>query len=62
MSFDREYPNRKDHRKRYYGAKSYDRSCRNNGTCGYCEDNRMHHNKKRKESAKYIISDMFEAQ
>ena len=47
MSFDKQYPNRKDHRKKFYKAKAYDRSCRNHGACYYCKDNRMHHNKKR---------------
>jgi hypothetical protein len=47
MSFDKEYPNRKDKRKPYYKSKRFDRSCRNHGSCGYCEGNRTHHNKKR---------------
>lgn len=45
--FDKNYPKRKDHRKKFYGAKSYDTSCRNHGSCSYCLDNRMYSSKKR---------------
>jgi hypothetical protein len=47
MSFDKEYPNRKDWRKRYYNAKSFDRSCRNHGSCAYCTSSRLHKHKKK---------------
>lgn len=47
MSFDKKYPNRKDHRKPFYGSKRFDHSCRNHGSCGYCKSNRTHANKKR---------------
>lgn len=40
MGFDKRYPNRKDKRKAYTGSKRFDRSCRNHGSCGYCESNR----------------------
>lgn len=45
--FDKTYKNRKDWRKPYFGAKRFDRSCRNNGSCPYCQGNRMHKNKRR---------------
>ena len=41
MSFDKYFPNRKDHRKQYRGAKRFDRTCRNHGSCGYCRNNRL---------------------
>lgn len=47
MAFDNKYPNRKDHRKPYRRSKAFDRSCRPHGSCSYCEDNRLHCNKKR---------------
>ena len=47
MSFDTYYPNRKDRRKPYRGAKSYTRGCRNHGSCEYCASNRQHANKRR---------------
>jgi hypothetical protein len=48
MSFDNNYPNRKDKRKPYYNAKSFDRTCRNHGSCSHCLGSRMHKHKKRK--------------
>lgn len=36
MSFDKNYPNRKDKRKPYRGAKAIDCSCRNHGSCPIC--------------------------
>lgn len=42
MSLDKFYPNRKDQRKPFYGAKSYSRGCRNHGSCPYCASNRKH--------------------
>ena len=47
MSLDKNYPNRKDQRKPYYGSKRHDRSCRNHGSCGYCENNRLFNSQKR---------------
>ncbi len=40
MSFDTDYPKRKDRRKPYRGSKAFDRSCRHGGSCPYCEGNR----------------------
>jgi hypothetical protein len=42
MSFDKDYPNRKDWRKKYYRSGRFDRSCRCNGKCDYCRDNRLY--------------------
>ena len=44
MSFDnKQYPNRKDNRRVYKfdTAKRVDRTCRNHGSCNYCEGNRL---------------------
>lgn len=51
MSFDNNYPNRKDHRKPYRKSKAYDRSCRNHGSCPWCLGNRQYSNKKRQSMA-----------
>ena len=51
MSFDKEYPNRKDKRKKYRRSKAIDRSCRNHGSCSYCECNRTFNTDKRKAQA-----------
>lgn len=43
MSFDKNYPNRKDWRKPYLkGSKRFDVTCRNHGSCGWCHDNRLY--------------------
>lgn len=42
MSFDKNYPNRKDWRKPYRKSKAFDASCRPHGTCGWCQGNRQH--------------------
>ena len=34
------YPNRKDWREPYRGAKAVDAACRNHGGCPYCEEGR----------------------
>ena len=47
MGFDKDYPNRKDHRKSYRKSKAFDRTCRNHGSCVWCEHNRLYGNKKR---------------
>lgn len=47
MSFDKNYPNRKDQRKPYRKSKAFDRTCRNHGSCSYCELGRLHTHKKR---------------
>ncbi len=47
MSFDNKYPNRKDWRQPYRRSKAFDRHCRNHGSCSYCEDNRLHGNRRR---------------
>lgn len=43
MSFDNDYPNRKDHRRPFFRSARFDRSCRHGGNCSYCRDNRLHH-------------------
>ena len=37
-------------KKEYTGSKKFDRTCRNHGSCGYCEGNRTY-NARRKEAA-----------
>ena len=47
MSLDKAIAHNKEHRKVYYGSKNIDRTCRNHGTCIYCQGNRQYKNKKR---------------
>lgn len=45
MSFDKYMG--KEHRKQYRGAKAVDSTCRNNGSCAFCRENRTFKNIKR---------------
>lgn len=42
MSLDKAIIHKKEKRKPYYGAKSFCKSCRNNGSCDWCKENRLH--------------------
>lgn len=37
----------KTHKKEYTGSKSFDKTCRCNGGCSYCRDNRGHKNNRK---------------
>lgn len=50
MPLDKAIEHGKEHRKPYYGAKAIDRTCRNHGTCVWCERNRLHSSRKRELS------------
>jgi len=41
MSLDKAIQYKKEKRKPYYGSKAFDCSCRNHGSCSYCERNRL---------------------
>ena len=45
----------KEHRKPYYGNKSYSCSCRNHGGCPWCEANRLYAIKKKIEKTNYSL-------
>lgn len=47
MAFDNNYPNRKDKRNLYRKSKAVDKTCRNHGSCHWCENGRLFSNKKR---------------
>ena len=57
MSFDPNYPNRKDRRKPYRKSKRFDRSCRNHGSCAYCRANRLWFDSRRREVADRELQD-----
>lgn len=45
----------KEKRKPYRGSKAFDCSCRNHGTCAWCQGNRLHNsNRKIEQSLEYI--------
>jgi hypothetical protein len=41
MSFDHNYPNRKDHRRPYRDSRRIDCTCRNHGSCPWCKRRRL---------------------
>jgi hypothetical protein len=45
----------KEHRKPYYGSKSYSCSCRNHGGCPWCEGNRLYNTKRKLEKSNYSL-------
>ena len=47
MSFDKTYPNRKDKRKPYHGARAHDPSCRSHGGCPACAGARRRKDRRR---------------
>lgn len=52
MTFDTDYPNRKDHRQQYLsGSRRFDRSCRHQGSCSYCSDGRQHKRRRDEQDA-----------
>ena len=42
MSLDKAIEHGKERRKQYRGSKAIDTSCRNHGSCTWCEENRKH--------------------
>lgn len=42
MSLDKSIEHGKEHRKQYRGSKAIDPSCRNHGSCPWCQRNRKH--------------------
>ena len=42
MSLDKAIEHGKEKRRPYYGSKAIDQTCRNHGSCLWCENNRKH--------------------
>ena len=51
MGLDKAVENHKEHRKPYRGSKTFDRTCRNHGSCDWCRDNRLYNSRKKLESS-----------
>ena len=47
MSLDKSISSGKERRKQYTGAKAVDSTCRNHGSCSWCQGNRIHKHEKR---------------
>lgn len=52
MSLDKAIEHGKEKRKPYYRAGKYDPTCRPNGGCSWCKNNRHHKNKKKECACK----------
>lgn len=57
MSLNKSINSGKEHRKPYRGVKAFDHTCRNHGTCKYCEQNRKIRFRRREESVKDKLDD-----
>jgi len=42
VSLDKAIKYGKEHRKQYFGSKAFDKTCRNHGSCKWCEMDRKH--------------------
>ena len=60
MSFDKFYPNRKDHRKQYYGCRSFDSSCRSYGGCPYYTSSKLRKKLINDITFKEMMEELFE--
>ena len=58
MSLDKAIEHKKERRKKFYGAKAVDSTCRNHGTCPWCEDNRLYKSKRLKEKVKSELEEV----
>ena len=52
MGFEKAIEHGKTRRKPYRGSKAFDPSCRNHGSCPWCEGNRTYKNRKRELQSK----------
>lgn len=57
MSLDKAIKHKKERRKQYYGAKAYDATCRNHGSCSFCRSNRQYQYLKYKYALDYELND-----
>jgi len=48
MSMDKAIESGKEKRNKYHGAQAVDYTCRNHGSCPWCQSNRLHKFKKDK--------------
>ena len=46
MSLDKAIEHKKEKRKPYRDSRAFDYSCRNNNSCSWCRNNRLHATKK----------------
>jgi hypothetical protein len=62
MALDKAIKHGKEKRKPYRKSKAFDSTCRNHGSCSYCEGNRLVQRKKAEEEADSKLDEfMFES-
>lgn len=54
---DKAILHRKEHREPYRRSKAIDRTCRNHGSCSYCQDNRLWKWRDKSYTEREIISE-----
>ena len=57
MALNKAIAHGKEHRKEYRGAKACDSTCRNHGSCGWCQSNRLYKNAKRFAATEYSLKE-----
>lgn len=60
MGLEKSIQSGKEHRKPYRGAKAVDSTCRNHGSCPWCQGNRTYKNDKRELAAEQEEEDCAE--
>jgi len=60
MSLDKSIDHGKEKRKKYRGSKAWDCTCRNNNSCGWCRETRIHNTKRRKTESEYECEECFD--
>jgi hypothetical protein len=58
MSLDKSIQHGKEKRKPYHRSKVIDRTCRNHGSCKWCEENRLAAARRREQSAKEQLKEL----
>lgn len=58
MSLEKAIFHGKEHRKRHYGSKVFDWSCRNHGGCDYCKANRLYQSTKAEKAAEEQVEEL----
>ena len=62
MSLNKSIKHGKEKRRPYFTVGKNDPTCRPNGGCPYCKNNRLHKKKKREESCKDQLKDYTSAE
>ena len=61
MSLEKAIEHGKEKRRKYRRSKAFDKTCRNHGSCPYCEGGRLYQRKKAEKAAEEQIKDFEKA-